>query len=349
MTDSNHMALKLKSLYQHLDQEPPYRKSQALRAIFKELAHSWDDVLTLPQTLRHSLNEVCPLELKAVEYRSGEGGTTPDSARTIKAGFDMQGETAEAVLMRQGSRNTVCVSSQAGCAMGCDFCATGRSGFRRHLSADEIISQILYFARFLGKQEKCVTNVVYMGMGEPFNNYQPVIDSLKKLNSPEYFGLGARNISVSTVGVVPGIKRIAKEMPEINLAVSLHAPDDKLRDRLMPINKKYPLRTLLNAVQGHIETTRRKVMIEYLLLDRINDSAAQARQLAELLKDSLGRLYMVNLIAYNEVGDYRPASREKTAAFKSELEKAGVNVVERYRFGRDIKAACGQLAGIKNQ
>jgi 23S rRNA (adenine2503-C2)-methyltransferase len=181
-----------------------------------------------------------------------------------------------------------------------------------------------------------------MGMGEPFLNWENVKESIKILNDDNCFGIGARKISVSTAGITEGIENMAEEFPQINLAVSLHAPDDKLRGELMPVNKKYPLQKVLNAVDDYIEKTNRKVMFEYVMLKDVNDSEDQAEKLAKLLKYPL---YMVNLIVYNPNGKFRPSSPEKMKKFKTILEKAGIFTTQRYRFGNDIEAACGQLAG----
>ncbi len=336
------MALAIKSIINALGSEPKYRIKQALAAVYQQAAENWDEATVLPKALRDRLNLETPLGLEAKSVES-------DDQATIKAAFDFDKQPIESVLMRHHDRNTVCVSVQAGCAMACDFCLTGTLGFSRNLTSDEIIDQVLYFSRWLKPREERVTNVVFMGMGEPFMNYDAVIEAARRLNDSDLFNIGARHISISTVGVIPGIKRFAKEPMQMNLSVSLHAPDDDLRSRLMPVNRTYPMPALLSAVQGYIETTRRRVMIEYVLLKGINDSPAHAGRLADLLRQGLDGLFVVNLIKYNPTGRFQPSDADTTAVFKRILVKERINVVERYRFGGDIKAACGQLAGITKQ
>ena len=189
-----------------------------------------------------------------------------------------------------------------------------------------------------------VTNVVFMGMGEPFLNYDDVLEAIRILNDKNGFNLGARHISISTIGITEGIEKLAKEKLQINLAISLHAPNNNLRSKLMPINKKYPIEKILAAVDDYIKKTKRRVMFEYLMIDGVNDSPAQAKELAKLLKKPL---YFINLISFNPIGHskFKPSPGWKIKKFKEVLEKAGMAVTQRYRFGREIKAACGQLAG----
>ncbi len=272
---------------------------------------------------------------------------TADDGKTAKAVIHLDGGVViETVLMRhRGGRNTVCVSSQAGCPLGCDFCLTGQRGFTRNLTAGEIVGQILLFARILKLEGERIRNVVFMGMGEPFLNYDAVMEAIRIMNDPEGLKIGGRRISISTIGIVKGIKKLAREPIQVNLAVSLHIPDDRLRSRLIPVNKEHPIRDVLEVVSGYIEKTRRKVMIEYLLLDGINDSPDDAEKLIVLLKRSLKNLYYVNLITYNPTGKYRSPPRHRIEKFQKTLEDANITVTLRHRFGREIKAACGQLAG----
>jgi len=238
-------------------------------------------------------------------------------------------------------RNTICVSSQVGCPLGCQFCETGKMGFKRNLAAGEIVDQVLFFARYLKKYEENITNVVFMGMGEPMLNWDEVSEAIRIFNDDNCFGIGARKISVSTAGITEGIEKLADVFPQINLAISLHAPDDELRAKLMPVGKKYPIQKILRSVDEYIEKTNRKVMFEYVMLRDVNDSEGQARRLAKLLKKPL---YMINLIAYNPNGCFQSSPPEHIKKFKEILEKAGVFATQRYRFGTDIEAACGQLA-----
>jgi 23S rRNA (adenine2503-C2)-methyltransferase len=244
--------------------------------------------------------------------------------------------------MRYSTRATVCVSTQVGCAVGCAFCASGRLGLRRDLSAEEMIDQVFHFARSLRAEGRRVTNVVFMGMGEPFHNYDETLRACRLLNDESGFGLAARSISVSTVGVVPGIDRFAAEPLQFNLAVSLHAATDELRDRLVPLNRTYPLDEVLAACARYVRRTHRKVMFEYVVLRGVNDTDEQAEALARRVRPPH---YHVNLIAYNDTGGRfaRPRAAD-LSAFQARLEEAGVSCTVRRSPGADIEAACGQLA-----
>ncbi len=215
-------------------------------------------------------------------------------------------------------------------------------GFKRNLEVFEIVEQVIFFARYLKKKTEKITNVVFMGMGEPFLNYENVISAIKILNDKEGFNLGARKFSISTVGITEGIEKLAEEKLQINLAISLHASSNKLRSELIPATKKYPIEKILKSVDDYIKKTKKRVMFEYLMIKNLNDSDESGKELAFLMKKPL---YFVNLISYNPTGDFQPSSKERIKSFKNILEKKGVLVTERYRFGREIKAACGQLAG----
>ena len=280
---------------------------------------------------------------------------------SVKARITLQdGLMIEAVLMRhKDGRNTVCVSCQVGCPLGCLFCATGKMGLKRSLTSDEIIEQVIFFNRYLKSKagrpprstqlgrprgstfSKRVTNVTYMGMGEPFLNYDNVLKSIRILNSKEFFNIGARSISVSTAGIVEGIKKFSKEGLQANLAISLHAPSDGLRKSLMPIDEKYSLEDVLKAVDEYIKKTNRKIMFEYLLIKDINDSEKQAGELSKLMDK---KLYFLNLLLYNKTGSFEPSATKQVEKFKKVLTKNKINFVQRYRFGDDIQAACGQFA-----
>jgi len=347
--------MDFKKIEKILEQEPGFRIKQAKKAIFQDLVGDWDGITTLPQDLRQKLSKKFPIEeLKAEKILTSEDNQTIKVLFELKDGFKI-----ESVLMRHGSknspqvnRNTVCVSSQVGCAMNCQFCATSQLGFKRNLDAGEIVEQVLYFARLAKRTLSSssrfaaarVTNVVFMGMGEPLLNYENVLEAIRILNDKDGFNLGSRHISISTCGIVEGIKKLAKESLQVNLAISLHAPNDELRSKLMPINKAYAIEKVLKAVDDYIEKTRRRVMFEYLMIDGVNDSLAKALELAKLLKKPL---YFVNLISFNPIGhsEFKPSSGWKIKQFKETLEKAGINVTQRHRFGKEIKAACGQLIG----
>jgi len=317
------------------NKQPTYRWRQAKKAIFQDLIQNWQEVVTLPLSLREELNKKCPLEISAKTFVS-EDRNTIKALLTLKDGLKI-----ETVLMRhEDKRNTICVSSQVGCPLSCSFCATAKIGLERNLEVGEIVEQVLFFAHYLKKIKEKVTNIVFMGMGEPFLNYHNAMGAIKILNDKEGFNLGARHFSVSTVGIVEGIEKLAKEKLQINLAISLHAPNNELRSKLMPINKKYPIRKILNAIDDYIKNTRRRVMFEYIMINNLNDSEKHAKALAGLMKKPL---YFVNLISYNPTGIFKPSLSSRIKEFKEILEKEGVIVTQRYRFGKEIKGACGQL------
>lgn len=323
-----------------LKQEPKYRLKQAKEAVFKSFIDNWNKATFLPLPLRQKLNEECPLEIKAETLVS-------KSKDSVKARIILKdGLLIESVLMRhKDGRNTVCVSSQVGCPLACQFCATGKMGFKRNLETMEIVEQVIFFNRYLKKGGKRVTNVTFMGMGEPFLNFENVLKSVRILNDKEGMKIGIRNISISTAGIIEGIEKLAKTGLQLNLAISLHAPDDKLRSELMPINKKYPLDKVLQAVNAYIKKTNRQVMFEYLLINDVNDSVYCATELARIMKNPL---YYVNLILYNPVGGaFKPSKTENVKKFKEILRKKKIIFSQRFRFGTDIKAACGQFAGEK--
>jgi len=324
-----------------LKDEPDYRLKQVKKAVFSDLIKDWDENTTLPKDLRQELSEKFPIEeLKEEKVLVSKDGDTKKIVFKLKEGF-----LIESVLMKhRDKRCTVCVSSQVGCKMGCEFCATGQQGFKRNLSLSEIVDQILHFARILKKFSEKINNIVFMGMGEPFLNYDNVLGAIRVVNDKDGLNVGARHISISTAGITEGIEKLAKEPLQINLAISLHAPTDKLRLELMPINKNYPIEKILFAVDNYIKNTKRRVMFEYLMIDGVNDSEKEAKELALLLKKTL---YFVNLISFNPVGhsEFKPSPGFKIEKFKEVLENSGITVTQRHRFGREIKAACGQLAG----
>jgi len=332
--------MNLENLEKILSGEPAYRIKQAKQAVYKNFISNWNEATFFSKELREKLNTECPLEINAELLVSKK----TDSIKALITLND--GKKIESVLMRhKDGRNTVCVSCQVGCPLACAFCATGKMGFKRNLTAGEILEQVIFFNRYLKNlnlpyPEK-VTNATYMGMGEPFLNYDNVLESIKVLNNKDYFNIGARSISVSTSGIVEGIEKFSEE-GQFNLAISLHAPNNDLRAKLMPIDKKYPLTNVLKAVDSYIKETGRKVMFEYVLIDGVNDSDDCAKELAGLMRK---KLYFLNLILYNATGSFRPSKAGRVESFKVILKKAGVNFVQRYRFGDDIKAACGQFAG----
>jgi 23S rRNA (adenine2503-C2)-methyltransferase len=249
----------------------------------------------------------------------------------------------ETVLMRYQNRRTLCISSQSGCALGCVFCATGQTGLNRNLSSGEIVEQVLVFKRSLKQNSEGLTNVVVMGMGEPFHNYVQTLAAIDRLNHPAGMNLGARRFTISTVGLIPQILRFANEKRQINLAVSLHAADDNLRSSILPINIKYPLRDLFDACQQYVDITHRRITFEWALIDGVNDSLEQANQLIGLIKDMLCH---VNIIPLNPTDGYNGSATSNLQAqqFQSHLEQHGVPCTIRVRRGIDIHAGCGQLA-----
>src|SRR3989338_9024718 len=305
--------MDLKKLEKILYSEPKFLLKQAKQAIFIDLISDWSEATNFPLVLREKLNQDCPLEIKAETLISGQGNSIKALIR-LKDGLKI-----ETVLLEHGvGRNTVCLSSQVGCPLGCLFCATGKMGFKRNLTFMEIVEQAVYFARLLKKEDRQiypvksptavgvggaefdrVNNIVFMGMGEQFLNYENVLSAIKVLNDKNSLNIGARHISISTIGVIGGLKKLAKESMQINLALSLHAPTDDLRVKLIPADKKYPLEAIMEELNNYLEKTGRRVMIEYLMIDKFNDDKEQALELATLLKKIQPPLFFVNLIAYN--------------------------------------------------
>ena len=318
--------------------EKPYRLAQIKDAVYRQLISDWDEATSLSAALRTELKARVPiLSLEETNRAASSRGDTTKIAFKLA-----DGNIIETVLMQHyGDRNTVCVSSQAGCPMRCAFCATGTMGLKRNLTAEEMVDQTLHFARLLKAKGERVTNMVLMGMGEPMHNYDNVMAAIRILNDQKGLALGARHISVSTCGIVPGILRMTEEKLQVNLAISLHAPNDALRTRLMPVNLAYPLAKLMPAVEAYVAKTNRKVMFEYLLIDGLNDTPEVAEELATIMRHPL---YHVNLIKYHTTGAFVSSSRERRTAFMDMLMKRGVSVTHRITFGEDIDAACGQLA-----
>lgn len=323
--------------------EPPYRGRQLARWIYRSGATAFGEMSDVPATFRSSLAE---------HYRIG-GASVLESRRTTTGDTEKlllehrDGATIETVLMRQqdgrgGLRNTLCLSTQVGCAVGCPFCATGQAGWFRNLTAGEMVEQVLLWSRRLAGEGDRVHNLVYMGMGEPLGNYDAVWNSIRILNDPEAFGLGARHITVSTSGIAPRIERMAREDLQVNLAVSLHAADDRLRDELVPINRQFPLARLIAACTSYVEATNRRITFEYVLIRDVNDSPAQARQLSDLVG---GMLCHVNLIPLNPEpsSTYAPPDPRVVDEFAGVLKSRRLAVTVRRERGQEISAACGQL------
>lgn len=322
--------------------EPAFRARQVWSGIYKSL---WDKpaaFTNLSQSLRQRLEDHFTFSsLNPITTLASSDG------ETVKTLYQLPDQQAvEAVLMGYSNRQTLCISTQAGCAMGCVFCATGQMGFRRNLSSGEIVEQVLVYARQLNAAEDRVSNVVLMGMGEPFHNYEATMAAIDRLNHPEGFNFGARRFTVSTVGLVPMIRRFTGERRQVNLAVSLHAADDELRSSMLPINKKYPLAVLMEACREYVEQTHRRITFEWALIRDVNDSIEQAEKLASLVN---GMLCHVNVIPLNPTRRFigQGTTRKRAAAFQSALQSHGIPCTIRLRRGIDIQAGCGQLATEK--
>ena len=343
--------------------EPAYRARQIWQGLYQHLYNSPEQFTNLSHLLRARLAaELDFTPLKPKLYLDSSDG------QTRKTLFELHdGHVIEAVLMRYGdpadsphprplspgergergegkNRRTLCISTQAGCAMGCVFCATGQMGFKRQLSSGEIIAQVLYYARMLREENQTVTNIVLMGMGEPFHNYDNTMAAIDRLNDPDGFNFGARRFTLSTVGLAPQIRRFADEKRQVNLAISLHAADDEERVKMLPVNKRYNIEEVIEACKYYVEKTNRRITFEWALIHGVNDTPEVAQKLAARLK---GLLCHVNAIPLNPTAGYngRATSRTRAARFKASLEQAGVPCTIRMRRGIDIAAGCGQLAG----
>jgi 23S rRNA (adenine2503-C2)-methyltransferase len=324
--------------------QPAYRAAQLWQGLYQNLWTSPEEFTNIPKNLRSLLNE-------SFRFTGLEPVRTLSSSdhETIKTLFKLNdGRLIEAVLMHYKERRTLCISTQAGCAMGCVFCATGQMGFFRHLESGEIVEQVLYYARQLKEQNEVVTNVVVMGMGEPFHNYDATLAAVDRLNDPQGMNLGARRFTISTSGLIPQIQRFAKEKRQINLAISLHAVSDEARTALMPVNKKYPLADLIRACREYVDLTGRRITFEWALIQDVNDDADTARELAKLLK---GLICHVNVIPLNPTREYpgMATTAERADAFRQEMEYYGIPCTVRLRRGIDIQAGCGQLATEEGQ
>ncbi len=319
--------------------EPPFRWRQVWHGVYQRLAESPSRLTDLPLQLRRRLEDWVTFSSLVVRAsaRSTDGGT-----EKLLLGLP-DGQAIEAVLMRYQRRNTACISTQAGCAMGCVFCGTGQMGFRRNLTVGEIVEQVILFARRLARAGERLSQVVVMGMGEPFHNYEATLAAVDRLNDPQGFNFGARRFTISTVGLVPEIECFTHERRQVNLAVSLHAADDELRSALLPINRRYGLADLMRACRNYVEGTGRRLSFEWALIEDVNDSPQQAKALVELLADLTCH---VNLIPLNPTHRYpgRPTPRQRAAAFRRVLESHGIPCTVRMRRGIDIQAGCGQLA-----
>ncbi len=348
--------------------EPKFRGQQVWDGLYKNLWTKPEEFSNLPKSLRGKMGNLLTFDvLKPVATQESS------DAQTIKTLFELHdGQRIEVVLMkyapaaersdREGTqskrgsrknpstalhsaqgRRTLCISTQVGCGMGCAFCATGQMGFKRHLSSGEIVAQVIYFARQLQDAGERLTNVVIMGMGEPFHNYEATMEAIDRLNNADGFAFGARRFTLSTVGLIPLIRRFADEKRQVNLAISLHAATDELRSSMLPINEKYPIAELLEVCRYYVAQTHRRITFEWALIEGVNDTPEQAHILARKVK---GLLCHVNAIPLNPTRGFRgdAASRERAKIFKDTLQQAGVSCTIRMHRGIDIQAGCGQLA-----
>lgn len=314
---------------------PLYRAEQILRWIYEKGAISIDEITNLSKTLRLRLGGLCYISsLRLIDKKTSGDGTE-------KFLFELNdGKSIEGVLIPEENRLTLCISTQVGCALGCKFCLTGRMGFKRNLKAFEIVDEVISVRRLTKRH---ITNVVFMGMGEPLMNLDETVEAIKRLTSFMHFS--KRKITLSTAGVIDGIIRLGQTIPDINLAISLNAVTDKVRDFIMPINKKYPITKLLNTCRQYPLPKRRRITFEYVMLNGVNDTEEDARRLIALLK---GTHCKVNLIPFNEYEgcEFRRPSDEKTLKFQDVLLDRGMTAFIRKSKGADIYAACGQLRGL---
>jgi 23S rRNA (adenine2503-C2)-methyltransferase len=320
--------------------EPSFRASQIWEGLYKLNYSNWNDFSNLPISLRTSLaQQYNILSLAPIK----EDKTIDD--RTTKILFQLDdGNFIESVHLINKNRNTICISTQVGCPVGCVFCATGKNGFLRNLYVSEIIGQVLFFSHRLHAIGQRISNIVLMGMGEPFLNYNATLQAVKRFNDPKGIDLGARRITISTIGIVEKIIKFADEQRQFNLAISLHAPDDKIREELIPIAKKYTIKEILKSAYYYISKTNRRITYEYVLIDKINSKRGHAQALAELLKNQNCH---VNLIGLNPNSrfDGKPPSVKSINAFSNILLREGISTTIRNSQGSKIKAGCGQLAG----
>ncbi|MBE2912259.1 MULTISPECIES: 23S rRNA (adenine(2503)-C(2))-methyltransferase RlmN [Anoxybacillus] len=332
-------SMRLEDLQSWVEQqgEKPFRATQIFEWLYKKRVTSFEDMTNIPKALRERLAEHFVITtLKTLVQQTSKDGT-------MKFLFELHdGYSIETVLMRHDYGNSICVTTQVGCRIGCTFCASTLGGLKRNLQAGEIVAQVVKVQKALDETNERVSSIVVMGIGEPFDNYDELIKFLKIVNHPKGLHIGARHITVSTSGIIPKIYKFADENMQINFAISLHAPNTELRSKLMPINRAYKLPELMEAVRYYIEKTGRRVTFEYGLFGGVNDQIEHAEELAELIK---GLKCHVNLIPVNYVPErnYVRTPREQIFAFEKTLKKHGINVTIRREQGHDIDAACGQL------
>lgn len=327
-----------KDLFQQWD-VPSYRVDQVWNGLYKNFWFQAKEFSNLPKELsqRLDLSFEAPIRQVLQTLRSSDRSTTKVLIELA------DGLAVETVLMTYDRRKTLCVSTQVGCAMGCTFCATGQMGFKRNLSSGEIIAQILYFERLLHQTGDRLTNIVYMGMGEPLHNYDNTLKSIDRLNQADGWNFGARRFTLSTSGLVPRIRQLADEKRQVNLAISLHSTLDEVRSKIMPVNRSYPISDLIDACKYYLDQTHRRITFEWALIYGVNDTEEEAKRLAKLLA---GLLCHVNAIPLNPTSGFsgNATNPERAEKFKQILESNGIPCTIRMRRGIDIQAGCGQLA-----
>ncbi len=312
-----------------------FHARQIFSWIYRKGARDFGAMSDLPVELRQYLAQ--EFTLSGADVRTVL--TSTDGTRKLLLALT-DGELIEAVVIPAAGRTTGCVSTQAGCRFACSFCASGRAGFKRNLSVGEILQEVLLLKHYA--PERRLTHLVFMGTGEPLDNYDNVMKAVRLINAPYAVGIGARRITISTCGIIPGIERLMKEGLQIELSVSLHAPDDELRTRLVPVNRKYPLKDLISVCRVYAKTTKRQVTFEYILLRGVNSDLQSARKLGKLMQ---GFDSKVNLIPCNPAAEagIEPPEKQEIAIFRDALKKYGIPVTVRAARGQDINAACGQL------
>ena len=323
------------------DGEPSYRAKQIWKGLYQHRYFAWEEFSSLPKSLRQKLEELFSIT-SIVKVSS----VFSNDLQTEKVLFRLKDSSyIESVLLRNDNRLTLCISTQSGCPVGCVFCATGNLGFKRNLSSGEIIEQVIFFIKALKPNAEKLTNIVLMGMGEPFLNYDNTISAVTRLNDANGLNIGARRITISTIGIIDRIKQFSEKELQINLSVSLHAPNDQLRDHLVPLTKKFPLLDLINACRSYFDKTNRRITFEYVMIKGINDSPILALELVTLLK---GLNCHVNLIPLNPTSHFsgKPSDASTIREFGRILIEKGIAASIRDSQGADIQAGCGQLAGM---
>ena len=318
----------------------PYRADQVHQWIYEKGVYDFEHMTNLSVALRDRLRNEFTVELpKAVAKQRS------DDDKSVKLLLELKkGDCVEAVYMPMKERKTLCISSQVGCKFHCAFCASGQNGFMRNLTMGEIMGQVL-MARDEAKDKK-VTNIVFMGIGEPFDNYREMMRTVRQLNSKSALGIGSRKITISTCGVIPKIEMLSNEGLQVELSVSLHGPNDTVRGAIMPVNNAYPVKPLMEACRKYAQKTKRAITFEYILVKGVNASVKEAEQLSRLLK---GMLCKVNLIPYNPIEEFahEPPSYPEIVAFQNALQSKGIKTTVRFSKGQDIQAACGQLRSVR--